>query len=75
MAFEEEELHDAFVGVDAAVGVGGVAEFEGEMTFPAGFGGGEVGDTADPGVGAFADAKDADVVRDLERFQGHTESV
>lgn len=75
VAFEEEELDDAFVGVDAAVGVGGVADFEGEVSFPSGFGGGEVGDAADAGVGAFADAEDADVGGHFERFEGDAESV
>lgn len=74
-AFEEQQLADAFAGVDAAIGAGGVAELQGEMAFPAGFSGGGVHDDAEAGIGALAQADHGDVGRHPQQLQRHPQPV
>ena len=68
LTLKEQELYDALVGIDAAVGTRGVREFQRQVPAPARLGGGEVGNDAAAGIGGLADANDADVVRHLNAF-------
>jgi thymidylate synthase (FAD) len=75
IALKEEQLADALVGVDAAIGPGGIAELQGEVPLPAGLGGRGVHNDAEAGIGALAQADHGDVGRHPHFFQGHTQAV
>lgn len=74
-AFEEQQLADAFAGVDAAISAGGVAELQREMALPAGFSRGGVHDDAEAGIGALAQADHGDVGRHPQQLQRHPQPV
>ena len=75
ITFKEQQLADAFVGIDAAVSAGAVAELQSEVPFPAGFSRRRVHDDAETGIGALAQADHRDIGRNLHFFQGHTKAV
>ena len=56
ITLKEEKLANAFVGIDAAIGAGAVAEFQSKMPFPARFRWRGVHDDAQAGIGALAQA-------------------
>lgn len=73
VGFEEEDLGDAFVGVNLGGHGGGVGEFQCHVAFPFGFEGRDVDNDAAAGVGALAEADGHDVARDAEVFDGARE--
>lgn len=75
LAAEEEHLYDAFVGLDAAVGSGGVGEFEGEMAAPACFGRVDICYDTAAGIGGLADTDGSNIRRQAELFQGDADAV
>ncbi len=70
VGLEEEDLAEAFVGVDARGQGCGVGDFEGDEALPLGLEGGDVDDDAATRVGGLADADGEDVARDLEVLDG-----
>jgi hypothetical protein len=70
VGLEEDDLGDAFVGVDFGGEGGGVGEFEGDVAFPFRLEGGDVDDDAAAGVGALAEADGEDVAGDAKVFDG-----
>ena len=70
VGLEEEDLAEAFVGIDARGQRRGVGDFEGDEAFPLGLERGDVDDDAAAGVGGFADADGEDVAGDFEVLDG-----
>lgn len=66
--FQEEELGDAFAGVDFGGEGRCIADFDGDAAAPFGFEGGDVDDDAAAGVSTFADADAEDIPWDFEVF-------
>jgi len=73
ISLEEDELSDAFVGVDLGGKWGGVADFEGDLAAPLGLKGGDVDDEAATCVRTFAHADDQYVAGDLDVLNGFAE--
>ena len=71
ITFEKQQLTNALVGIDAAVGSRAVAEFQGEMSFPTSFCRGGIHDDSKPGIGALAQADHGDVFWHLHLFKRH----
>jgi hypothetical protein len=70
VGLEEENLAQAFIGVDARGQRRCVGDLEGDEAFPFGFEGGDVDDDAAAGVGRFSDADGEDIARDFEVLDG-----
>src|SRR6185312_5778777 len=67
---EEENLAEAFVGVDFGRQRRGVRNLEGNEAFPLRLKRGDVHDNAATGVRGFSDADSQDLARNLEVFDG-----
>ena len=65
-AAEEEDLGEAFVGVDAGGERGGVGDLEGDVSFPLRLQRGDIDDDAAAGIGGFAEADGDDIAGDAE---------
>lgn len=75
VGFEEDDLADAFVDVDAQRERGEVGEFDDEASRPSGFERGRVDEEADARVGALAHGDAGDVAGHLESFDRDAEGV
>src|SRR5215472_13315348 len=70
VGFEEDDLAQAFVGIDSRRKRRSVRDFEGDESFPLGLERGHVDDDAAAGVGALANADRQHAARNLEIFDG-----
>src|SRR3954469_19378376 len=69
-SLEEEDLSNAFIGVDFGRQWSGIRDLECDEAFPLGLEGRDVGDDAAAGVGRFADRDSDNVARYAEIFHG-----
>lgn len=64
----EEKLRDAFVCVNAVEETSAVADFQGEVTFPAAFSWRDVDQDSRPGVSGFTNGDYRDITGELQSF-------
>ena len=75
ITLKEQQLADPLICIDAAVSPRAVAEFQREMTFPAGFRRCRVHNDAETRVRALTQTDHSDVGRNAQLFKGNPETV
>ena len=75
ITFKKQQLTDTFIGIDPAVSTRAVAEFKGEVTFPAGFRWCRVDNDSQARISALAQADHGDIGRNPQFFKRHSEAI
>ena len=75
ITLEEDDLADAFVGIDLAVRVTAVGQLDGEMAPPAWLNRSHVADDSEAGVGGLANADTEYVLGHVELLLDYTECI
>ena len=70
--FKEEELANAFIGINPTIGSRTITKFKREMSLPTGLSRRGVDDDAKTGISALAQADHSDICRHLHLLQCHT---